>query len=281
MPKTLVSLAVLCLMTASTATALDWSDDSFRVQYGTAYREPGVTKADGSPQDVAKTTLNYTHASGDRLGGHFLSVDMYLSDSKDPAQGSPQGATEVYVVYRRGLSLNKIFDTKAFTFTAVRDVQVDAGIDIGTKNNSFASHKAAPTVGVALAFDVPGFWNLGAYLTKEWNNNGISGKQVTFDAAPVLSTSWGIGLGSLPLQFTGFANVLFPKGNDGFGAKTVTEILLQPKLVWDVPQTFSGKKSGWELGIGYQYWKNKFGNDNAKVAGSLASTVFFEAAVHL
>jgi hypothetical protein len=296
--KVLSSLAVLGLVVAAQpAAALDWSDNSFRVQWGPSYREPGIVKSGTTdPQNIAKTTLNYTHASGDKLGGNFLSLDVYLSDKYDPAQGSAQGATEVFAVYRRSFGLNKLTDSKKFAFTGVRDVNLDVGTDIGTKNNAFASHIVRPVAGVALALDVPGFLNVGAYITKEWNNNGFmhaegtiaSGGAVSFDPAPAVFTAWAIPLGKLPLKFAGFANVIFPKGKDGFGNETATEILAQPKLVWDVAKTITSTRTGYELGVGYQYWLNKYGADNGltvggvKVnSGALANTVFVEAAVHL
>ena len=296
--KTMAKLAVLGLVALSSpAAALDWSDNAFRVQWGPAYRETGVLKPGTSdPQDIGKTTLNFTHASGDKLGGTFVSVDMYLSDKYDPAQGSYQGATEVFAVVRRNFSLNKLTESTRFAFSVVRDVTLDAGVDIGTKNNGFASHIIRPAVGAALSFAVPGFLNVGAYATKEWNNNGFmhgqgtitSGGPVEFDFAPAVFTAWGILLGKLPLQLAGFANVILPKGKDGFGHQTATEFIAEPKLVWDVAKTFSSTRAGYEVGVGYQYWLNKYGNDNGLVvdgvkvnAGSLASTVFLEAAIHL
>jgi hypothetical protein len=285
--KALAKLAVLALVaSARPATALDWSDNSFRIQWGPTYHEPATAKA-----DIAKTTLNFTHASGDKLGGTFLSVDMLMSDKKDPiSDGSSQGATEVFAVMRRGFSLNSMTESKTFSFPGVRDVNADLGLDIGTKNNSFASHIVRPFLGASLAFDVPGFLNVGAYVTKEWNNNGWmnatsstpAGGAVDFNTTGAVLASWGVPLGSLPLQFAGFANVILPKGKDGFGNQTATEVIVQPKLVWDVAKTFT-KKSGYDLAVGYHYWLNKYGNDNSLAvnAGSLSNTVFVEAAIHL
>ena len=298
MRKTLAALAALGLAAAAApVAALDWSDNSFRVQYGATYHETATFKAGTTtPADIAKTTLNFTHVSGDKLGGNFLSVDMYLSDKYDPAAGgSNQGATEVFAVMRRAFSMNKMTDSKSFSFTGVRDVNADLGLDIGTKNNAFASHIVRPFLGAQLAFAVPGFLNVGVYVTKEWNHNGFShdhgdsptGGPVQFDTTGALLTSWGIPLGSLPLQFAGFANVILPKGKDGFGNQTATEFIAQPKLIWDVSKTFSAR-TGYELGVGYQYWMNKYGNNNdltvngVKVNdGSISSTLFVEAAVHL
>ena len=296
--NTFAAVAVLALAaSAAPAAALEWSDNSFRVQYGPTYHETATFKAGTTtPADIAKTTLNFTHASGDKLGGTFLSVDMYMSDKNDPAAGQAnQGATEVFAVLRRGFSLNALTDSKTFTFTGVRDLNADLGLDIGTKNNAFASHIVRPFLGAQVAFNVPGFLNVGAYVTKEWNNNGFSHDQgasptgggVEFNTTGAILTAWGIPLGSLPLQFAGFANVILPKGKDGFGNQTTTEIIAQPKIVWDVARTFSSRR-GYELGVGYQFWMNKYGNNNdLKVGGvkvndgSLSNTVFFEVAVHI
>lgn len=297
--------AVLALVSAAPAAALDWSDNSFRVQWGASYREPGVLKAGTTdPQDIAKTTLNFSHASGDKLGDTFLSVDMYISDRYEPAagQGAPvgsadvEGATEVFVVGRRNFSLNKITDSDRFSFSVVRDVALGLGLDIGAKNNAFASHIVRPFLGATFSFKVPGFLNVGVYASKEWNNNGFMhaegtiayGGPVSFDVTPAVLAAWGIPIGKLPLQFAGFANVILPKGKDGFGNDTATEFITQPKLVWDVARTFTAAYSGYELAVGYQYWLNKYGEDNSLVVngakvnnGALAHTFFFEAAIHL
>jgi hypothetical protein len=295
------SLAVLTLVlgaAALPARALDWSDNAFKVWWGPAFREPGIGKASdpNAGQDIAKTTLTFTHVSGDKWGGHFLNIDLLRSDFHDPAAGGSQGATEVYAVYRRNLSLNKLTGGNTFTFPGVRDVLIQVGIDLSTKNTGFAPHKVMPIIGPALAFDVPGFLDVGVYVDKEWNHNGFvhgkgtvfSGGSVDFDATLNIGAAWGINLGSLPLQFEGFGIVNFPKGKDGFGNKTKTEILFQPKLTWAVGSLWGNAKAGYTLGVGYQYWSNKFGNDNgltiggAKVnVGSLANTPFLEAGIHL
>jgi hypothetical protein len=102
---------------------------------------------------------------------------------------------------------------------------------------------------------------------------------VEFDPTVMFTTAWGVPLGSLPLSFEGFANVNLPKGKDGFGADTKTEVLVHPKVMFDVGTLWGSK--GYQLGAGYEYWLNKFGNDHNKVVGAKESTVFVEAAVHL
>ena len=267
-------LAILALAAAALpAAAADWSDNALSVTWGPSYAEPGIHESTDATKgiDIKKTTLGFTHASGDKLGGTFLNIDMLISEKKDPsleisAGQSVQGATEVYAIYRRAWSLNKITGTKMFAFPFVRDVNVDMGIDLNTKNTAFASHKVLPVVGVSLAFDVPGFWNLGVLASKEWTHNGIVNKEVEFDVAPIVATSWGIPLGSFGLSFNGFFNLILPKGKDGFGNKTKMEILTQPKLTYAVGNIWGNPKAGWDVSVGYQYWLNKFGNDSRRTA---------------
>jgi len=280
--KTLFALAVALF--ATSGSALEWSDNSFRWSIGWAYREPGIGTLD-KQQDISKQIISFTHVDGYKWGSQFLNIDMLISDTKDPAAGSVQGATEVYAVYRNTFSLNKISGTKTFTFPAVRDLGVVAGLDISTKNTAFAPHKVMPVLGLQLSFDVPGFLNFGILASKEWNNNGFahngvfgSGGNVDFKVAPIFSASWGIDLFKTGAEFEGFANLVLAKGKDGFGGDTKAETLVHAKLTYDLGTLFDSK--GYVIGAGYEYWNNKFGNDASKVPGSKANSFWVEGGIH-
>lgn len=269
-----LSLAAL----AAPAAAAQWQDNAIGYRWGATFREPGVVDADGKAKDVAKSILSFTHVDGYELGGNFLGIDYLISNDADPSVGGAQGAAELYAVYRTDLSLNKVTGTETFKFGPIRDLSLQAGVDLNTKNTSFASRKIMPVLGAVVAFEVPGFLNVGLLGAREFNQNGVVHKQVTFDPTLIVSTSWGIPIG--PATFGGFGNLILPKGKDGFGAETKTELLLHPKLLLDVGQ-FWGWKKAVEVGVGYEYWLNKFGNDHDKVKGSLANTPFVELALHL
>jgi hypothetical protein len=49
--------------------------------------------------------------------------------------------------------------------------------------------------------------------------------------------------------------------------------------MYDVGTLFDSK--GYEVGVGFQYWLNKFGNDHTKMPGCLETAWFVEAAIHL
>ena len=292
--KSLVAVAALAaVLAAPSAHALDWSDNSFHLTYGTAYREPF------NPVNIGKTTLTYQHVDGYKWGSNFLNIDFLYSTSGEgdnvqgggvpgvaalPAREIPTaGAMEVYAVYRHTLSLNKVTNTKTFTFgPVVRDVGIVAGIDLNTKNHAFSSRKIMPIAGVGLALNVPGFLNVELLANKEWGVNGVVAKDTSYDVTPTIAANWGIPLYG-PVSFEGWGAVNFAKGNGGIAgaADTKTEVHLYPKLMVDVGQFFGSK--GYQLGVGFEYWLNKFGSDNNldTTGGSYAKTVFGELAIHL
>ncbi len=290
--KALVSLAALAgLLAAPSAQALDWSDNSFHLAYGSAYREPF------NPENISKTTLTFQHVDGYKWGSNFLNIDFLYSTSGegDNVQGggvpgvlpareiTTAGAAEVYAVYRHTLSLNKVTSSKTFAFApGVRDVGIVAGIDANTKNHAFSSRKIMPVGGVGLALAVPGFLNVEFLVNKEWGVNGAVGKDTSFDVTPMFAAAWGIPVYG-PVSFEGYGAVNLPKGNGGIAgaADTKTEVHLYPKLMVDVGQFFGSK--GYQVGAGFEYWLNKFGSDHNldSTGGSYAKTFFGEVAIHL
>lgn len=276
MKKSLFSFAVLAVaLAAPSARAAEWSDTSLHLWYGTAFAEPA------NPSNVEKTVLSFTHASGYKYGSNFFNIDLLYSDTHDPVQGlttvTSVGALEVYTVYRHTLSFSKIAGSKV-GFGPIKDIGFEFGADLNTKHNAFASRKIMPIAGLSLSIDIPGFWIIGLMADKEWNTNAILGKSVEFDITPTVTTAWFYPVYG-PVSFEGFGSVNLPKGKDGFGNDTKVEVLLHPKLMVDVGSFFGAK--GFQIGGGYQYWLNKFGNDHNAGVGAYEKAFFGEVAYHL
>ncbi len=250
-----ITALMASVLACASAAAADWSSNSIGYRYAPSQSEPGVT------DKVSKNILNFTHVSGDSLGGNFFTIDLLKSSSKDPANGGAQGAQEWYGVYQRNFSFSSMTGNKT-GYGFVKDLSLTGRIDAGTKNTTFAPSPLKLWVGLEAAMPVSaGFWNVGASVMKERNNNGIVGKAVSFKAAPALTSAWAIPVGGVG-TFGGFATIVGPKGKDGFGVETKTETLIQAKFMFDV----MGPKSGLSAGVGVEYWDNKFGNNNA-IAG--------------
>ncbi|WP_189686164.1 outer envelope protein [Pseudorhodoferax aquiterrae] len=250
------------------AQAADWSDTSMGVRWGTKFAEPY------NPQDIEKTIVNFTHASGYKYGSNFLNVDFLMSDGKD------SNAQEIYVVYRHTLDLGKVTG-KSFAFGPVKGLGLTAGFDVNTKNDdNYASKKRMVVAGPTFMIDVPaGFLNVGVYALWESNKpRGIT-ERYTYDTHPMLNLAWGIPVGSTGLSFEGFLNYIGDKGKNEFGGPTSPETNLDMTLFYDVSPHIGAGKNAFRVGVGYQYWRNKFGNPHA-VPGSLAKTPMLRADFH-
>lgn len=248
--------------------AADWSDNSIGVRYSSKYSEVGVGK------DISKTIFSFTHASGDKYGSNFFTVDHLTSNSKDPAANSQDGAQEIYGFYQRTLSLSA-FTQKDLSNGLSKDVALLMRADLGTKNTSFASRPRKFRVGLDFPIELKsGFWDIGISAYKETNHNGIVGKSVSFDPTWSVTSAWGIPLGAGNLG--GFASIVGPKGKDGFGVETKTEVLARVNYLFDVADT------GLKVGGAYEYWKNMYGSDDSKdsTGGSHSSTPMIVAEYH-
>jgi len=261
----------LALATAALtpAQAADWSDTSLGVRYSSQFAEPGISG------DIAKVIYNLSYVSGDKYGMNLFVGDILTSDSKDPAAGGGGGAQEFYGFYQRSFSLSKL-GTGGLKTGVTNDVSLVGRVDFGTKNTDFAPRPRKLRVGALANIAVPqGFWDVGVELYKETNHNGITGKDVSFDVTGVLTSAWAIPVGGVG-TFGGFFDYVGKKGKDGFGGDTAAETLLRATFMFDV----MGPKSGIKAGVGYEYWKNKFGNP-ASVPGSLAKSPLLLVEYHL
>ncbi|XHS76780.1 outer envelope protein [Burkholderiaceae bacterium UC74_6] len=273
-------IALSALAGAGAAHAADWSDTSIGARYGTQFREPY------NPEDISKYIVNLTHASGYKYGSNFLNVDLLMSDSKDPSNiSSGNGAHEAYIVYRHTLDLGKVMGSN-LSSPGIRGWGVMAGFDWNTKTDAtYNSKKRMFVLGPTVMFDVPGFLNVSLVLLKESNqpsgfsfatNANYSVSRYSYKTHPMLTAAWGINF-SDRISWEGYANFIASKGNDEFGGKTKPETNIDMQLMYDVTGTKTFK-----VGIEYQYWKNKFGNDSGGPAGSgaFAKTPMIRAEYH-
>ena len=247
------------------AQAAKWSDTFIGYRYGSNFKEPGRLP----DQDIRKHIVQLTHASGYETGQNFVNLDYFTSDSNDRAENSDDGASEFYLTYRHQFHLGKLFD-KDLSFGPVKEMGITAGFDLNTKNTAFAPAKRLLVLGPTLKLALPkGFFDLSLLVAKEWNHCGLGApvcpnSNHTFDTQLSLSTAWGIPfeVGAVPLKFQGFFNWLTDKGKQyGSNTDTEPEFLMRTSVMADVGQLALGKKNVVWLGIGYEAWRNKFGND--------------------
>ena len=270
------ALAAVLLAAGGTASAAEWSDTSIGYRYGTAFHEPFNT------QNIQKDIFFLTHVSGYKYGTNFFNVDFLMSDSKDPSTVGGSGAQEAYVVYRNTLDLGKITG-KDYKWGIVRGWGGTFGFDWNTKNDvGYASKKRMFVAGPTVMFDVPGFLNVSLLALNESNAPVGHPSRYTYQTHAMLTGAWGIPIGDLPLSFEGFMNIIAPKGNDEFNVPTKTETNFDGQIMLDVGKLAGGAKGTFKVGLEYQYWKNKFGNDASGAAGSgaIAKTPMLRVEYH-
>lgn len=271
---TAATLGVTAL--ATSANAQVFQDNMIGYRYGTQFAEPGINRT------IEKSIVSYTHVSGDKWGGNFFNLDVLFSDGRDPSTAVNTGAQELYGLYRRTWSYNKLTGSKGHGLIA--DFGLQMGADFNAKNTTFGSEKKLAIAGPYIAWAVPvGFLTTAFEACHEWNQNGFAQRTTNFDTTFCLETAWAFPfkIHQADLKFGGFFNVVAPKGPGATGlAQTKTEILTRPELSLDVGSLFGGKKNFMEVGIAYEYWLNKFGNDNALLVGSIARTPMLTTRIH-
>ena len=278
-----IAAAVLTTLATSAVLAADWSDTSVGYRQGSKFAEPF------NANDIAKNILNLNHASGYKYGSNFFNADVLLSDSKDPAgAGSSNGAQEIYILYRHTLDLEKLTG-RPMKFGPIRGVGLTGGFDVNTKTDAgYNSKKRMLVAGPTLMFDVPGFLNVG--LLALWESNAPfntfskkSTPRYTYDTHPMLTAAWVIPLGKdTGLSFEGFANFIASKGKSESGADTAAETNIDMQVMYDLSGLIGAKPKSLKLGLEYQYWKNKFGNNASGPAGkgAFAKTPMIRAEYH-
>lgn len=263
--KAALATCVACAaLLSGNLQAATFSDTHIGYRYGTQFSEPN------NPKDVTKNILSLGHVSGYSLGQNFFNLDVLQSDRADPSSGSgDNGATEAYLTYRHQFHYGKVFG-EPLAFGPVKDMALSAGFDLNTKNTTFAPRKRQLVIGPTFKFDVPrGFVDLSLFYSREWNHCGLppcgapgNRNSILFDPYYQISLAWGLpfDLGAVPMTFKGFYNYNGKKGDDYFGVATKPEQLMRTALLVDVGKLAWGDANTLWGGVGYEYWRNKFGN---------------------
>lgn len=260
------SAAFIALAATASAGVFEWQDNSVGYRFSDRYREPTVAN------HITKHIVQLQHSDAWKYGSNFANLDILRSKNNDGdvKAGSTTGATEFYFVYRGTLSVPKIFGTPVKS-GFIRDYGLTIGTDLSNKNDAFHAKVRELYVGPSVSFNVPGYLTVSLLLDKENNYNGIVGAYDYFKPTWCVAVAWGMPVGKTPFFFKGFANVMGPKGKDGFGADTTTEFLLEAALMFDPFYSNAARKGKFGVGVGYQYWYNKFGNDHKDMPGAIAS----------
>jgi hypothetical protein len=299
--RAILAAALLCAIGASRAAAQapaaaaqtpapsykppTFADDSLMYVFGPAYRNPYITspsQPDGA--DISRSAIEFKHVDAWRYGHNLAEVIIKKSSDVEPASGGGDGTLGLYAILRSGVGINRVAGRPLIALGPLRDIDLQAGLNLETKNSDYAPQER--TLYVGLNFQCrfgSGFLNVGLQLRKEWNHNGNLGVTESYDADFNIEPVWHFPfrIGAAQLAFDGFADYNTPKGEDAAGRDTRAEFITRPLLKLDISPIVGAKARLLDVGVGFEYWHNMFGKDADRVPGARQFTPVFTLAVHL
>lgn len=276
-------LSVLSGLVIGTQTqAAEWSDTSIALSYGTQFSEPYKNKDDGSAFEIHKHIISLVHVSGYKYGSNFFQVNLHQSNNEPNGNASGEGAQEAYAIYRHTFDYEKIFGTLDSKPDFIRGFGFTVGGDWNTKNDDYGSNREMWVAGPTVMFNVPGVLNFNILGYYESNKPNVIEGKYTYDPYLALQLVWGLPIKNTGLEFNGTAVWMSEKGKNEFGGDTKPETFIDTSLMYDVGAAVGLKEQTLKLGLAYQYWKNKYGNDTNGEAGkgATASVPMIRAAYH-
>lgn len=258
--------------------------DTLSYWYGANYHTPFVLKPGTfQPADIQRNSLEYKHTDSGAMGYNLVDLNLAKSDMSEPASGGGDGATEAYLTLRSGFGLNQIFGTSALQFGPVRNVALEVGANLQTKNSEFAPSERTLYFGPNFEMKMPkGYFKVGLHLRKEWVHEGTLGKVANYDPNFNIEPSWlfPFSVGKVDLSYSGFADYNAPKGKDTFGTETVSEFLIRSAVSIDIGALIMKRAQLIELNGGLWYWHNEYGKP-ASQPGSTQTTPIMGLTFHL
>ncbi len=245
-----------------TTIAAEWSNTEIHLQKG----ELDVPSFAGQGS-ADSTIVTLQHASGWQYGSHFFFVDFIRDDENDGFND-----TVSYMEYYGAFSLGKIFDKK-LAFGPVSDVGLVAGFNLSPDAKV---RKYLP--GVRLSWDIPGF----AYFNSDITAFIDDSDGVAAGGAPSTDNSYMLDVSFLlPWQWgeknrfslTGHVEYIASR-EDEFGNDVSSWILAQPQLRYDLSHRLWGQQDQLFVGIEYQYWRNKLGDEDTDESSPLLLVVW-------
>jgi hypothetical protein len=231
-----------------------WSTTELQFQYGVL----DVPLFAGGGTD-ATAISTFQHASGYSFGDFFMFVDLSKGDDSGTNHFNDwEVYTEAYLSFSSARILHVDYGN-----SILRDVALIGGI-----NYAFDADVLKLLPGIRLSWNLPGFAFLNtdfmAYLDA---SKGVAGGNFN---APAETDSWMVDMNfatesfeiaGAHFNFEGHVEYIAPRHNE-FGAKVRGHILGQPQFRWDAGETLFGTRNHLFLGIEYQFWLNKLGEDN-------------------
>ena len=197
------------------------------------------------------SVLTLQHASQWRFGDNFLFVDF-----ADDGNGDGFNEMDAYGEWYPNFSLGKLTG-RDLGFGPFADFGVFTGMALGTDDNF---RQWLP--GTRISWSLPGFifLNTDVMLGIDGGRGLEGGSPPELDRRIIVDVNglFTFSLAGQSLSITGHAEYATATTNE-LGNNVPSHILAQPQFRWDVGRALGGSANGLQVGIEYQYWRNKLG----------------------
>ncbi len=228
--------------------AADWSTTELHYQYGNLMVPGTIGRG-----DAETSILTYQHASGWKYGDNFFFVD-FLDDSLTDGFNDSDYYGELYLNF----SLGKILD-RPLEIGPIKDVGIIGGLNIAGDANV---RKYLP--GIRLSMDFPGFaffnMDITGYID---DSDGIPRGAPGEDDSFMIDFNWAypLALGSHDFSIEGHIEYIGQRTNE-FGAEVSDWVFGQPQFRYDLGKSLFATPNILYLGVEWQFWFNKLGDDD-------------------
>ncbi len=241
MPNRSVLLAAVALaltiFAVPKAKAATWSNTELHLQYG-ALDTPSF--AGGGDKDTLIFT--FQHASGWKYGDNFLFFDVLSSEDGGFNDNDTYGEWYSYVSFRKVAGKEEMQG-------ALKDVRFVMGFNWAPDADVI---KYLP--GIGLSWNVKGFafFNTDLTLYIDDSVGTANGGAPEQDNSFMIDVSWARPIGQR-FSIEGHVEYIGER-TDEFGGTVEAWFQAQPQFRWFVSENLA-------VGIEYQYWMNKLGDD--------------------
>lgn len=253
----LTSLGLVVIALSTTVQAETWSVTEVHLQYGELERV-------GTGGTADTTIITLQHAGGWEYGDNFFFFDHLDFDVNNNANFPVSDSTELYGEWYSNFSLGAITGNE-IKFGPVKDIGIIAGFNFAPDVDSYWF-----LPGIRFALDLPGFAFANLDVTAYIHQGGGSASSPTFtildeSSSFMVDFNWAypFTIGNTRWSIEGHIEYIDGRTQtNNFGTVELENwILAQPQLRFDIGDALGGKQGRVFIGIEYQYWKNKLGED--------------------
>ncbi|ALF60881.1 hypothetical protein AOC03_11525 [Psychrobacter urativorans] len=247
--KPLVAAAVTIIALGTMTTAAQaktlFKDTSITALYG------GGFKMVPNNETASLTTMTLEHASTHDWGGIFAFVDRHQGDEYDlkDASGNVTGSKNYRETFGK---VSPKFKVAKFNDGLIKQVNLASVYEFSSNSTGFGQDNLWVGVGADLNLPVPGIKYASATLYHAFNNaERADGKKTKGDDQKItLTSAWERD----NLLIDGYVDFAFNNEFDN----VKNSIHFNPQIKYNI-QPALGIDNRLEVGVEYDYWKNKFG----------------------